>query len=244
MSVLLEEYRTLRAESLAALDAQHSVLSFGVAAMGLFLGGAAALWDKEATLAAVAFVAIVPGLANVVLVAWGTELKRMKRVGDFLGRSDDGRLSLERQINALLPAGVEVGLSWEFWLQAPSPADTRRAPARRRLERALLKLVRLNDRPLIPRITGGYFAIAASFLVIPWASYGAGIVRLHQLEEQHRRVIGMLVPVHRGLFWDLWLLWASLIGLVTVLLPFVLAIRSLVEGRYLVFDVRHARPGT
>jgi hypothetical protein len=110
-SFLLEEYRTLRQESLQAIQQQTAILQFGLAGLSLLLGLAAQVKPLDAA-AALLFVA-TPLLTWLILVIWQGEVGRMRRAGRFVA-------SLEAVFNRELGDHGHP-LNWEQTLQRDQP---------------------------------------------------------------------------------------------------------------------------
>lgn len=107
-SVALEEYRSLRQESLQAIDRQHQILSLGAATSGVLLG----IGVKErpgSTGAVVLLMVLMPLLAALVLRLWMGEFGRMVRAGAFVAQ-------LEHKIGSRYKYD-EAPLSWESELR-------------------------------------------------------------------------------------------------------------------------------
>ncbi len=60
VEIMLKEYETLREESLAAMSNRNSILSFGVAAMGVILTASIATYKAGGHLSELMFVLMVP----------------------------------------------------------------------------------------------------------------------------------------------------------------------------------------
>ncbi len=104
VEVSLEEYKTLREEVLASMSHQHSIITYGTAAVGIVLTGGLNLW-KDALLLGVILLGIIPIISYLVLVVWMGEVIRMNRAGFFL-------TGLENRINEAFPDCPNV-LTWE-----------------------------------------------------------------------------------------------------------------------------------
>jgi hypothetical protein len=114
VSVALEEYRSLRAESLAAIDRQQRVVASGTATAGLILGlGASA--PAGSTQAWVLLVLLEPLLAWLVTVVWHGEVERMVRAGSYVAM-------IEQRLNRELESSA---LGWETWLRREAPGGRR-----------------------------------------------------------------------------------------------------------------------
>jgi hypothetical protein len=105
----IEEYRSLRQESLDALDRQQTVAQYGLAAVGVVLGiGLLAEQNGRTTLAAVVLMILVPLLALFGAHMLAAEAQRVARAGWYLR-------GLEARINRRLPPDLEP-LAWETML--------------------------------------------------------------------------------------------------------------------------------
>ena len=85
VAVALEEYKTLRAESLGAIEQMQRTLQIGVAAIGLITGFGI---DTSASQPAVqaGFAVATPALAGTVLVLWLDQLRRSVFAGAHVAR--------------------------------------------------------------------------------------------------------------------------------------------------------------
>ena len=108
LSVVIEEYRTLRNESLVALQTQQSVLRFGLAIIGIVIAIGFSLWEKS-LLPEIIFLLLIPVASYLVLIIWMGEIARMTRAGMFLAE-------LERKVNKEFSNKPEA-LRWENWLR-------------------------------------------------------------------------------------------------------------------------------
>ncbi len=114
-TLLLEEYKTLRQEALAAVDRQQRVLASGVGVEGVVLGlGANA--SPGSTVAAVLLLVLGPLLALLVTVLWLGEIERMVRAGAFVS-------AIERRVARAFPD--DAPLRWETWLRSEAPGGRR-----------------------------------------------------------------------------------------------------------------------
>jgi hypothetical protein len=111
ITVVLEEYKTLRTESLESMKNQQSALRAGTAAAGILIGSGFNLWNK-ALLPEFIFLAFAPVICYLALIIWMGEVVRMMRAGKFLSE-------LEIKISAEYPEKKDT-LSWEKWLRIKS----------------------------------------------------------------------------------------------------------------------------
>lgn len=108
LSVIIEEYKTLRSESLASMQTQQSILRFGTAAIAVVIATGFSLWEKS-PLPEMVFLFFIPSIGYLVLTIWMGEVARMVRVGIFLVR-------LEEKINKEF-SDKPKALTWENWLR-------------------------------------------------------------------------------------------------------------------------------
>lgn len=101
--VLLLEYKTLRDEVHVTMDNRNQVLSFGMVAIGLVIGGALSFEEKAPQATMWALSAVVPLLAVFVLALWLAERARMMRASKHL-------VEVEAKINTIFG---EPLLTWE-----------------------------------------------------------------------------------------------------------------------------------
>lgn len=112
----LEEYRTLRDESLQAIDRQVRVLGLGTTASGVVLGLGVKAGISSPT-ATVLLVGFTPLLALFVCVLWLGEMERMVRAGAHIAK-------LERRISDRIDQH-DPAMTWETSLRIDQPARRR-----------------------------------------------------------------------------------------------------------------------
>lgn len=108
IEILIKEYETLREEVLTTMQVRNSILSFGLATIGVILTAAIALVGNSALLSGLVLSAIVPSISIFILFMWLGEYQRMQRAGRFL-------VELEKKINEI--AAGEL-LTWETSLRS------------------------------------------------------------------------------------------------------------------------------
>jgi hypothetical protein len=108
VSVALEEYKTLRTESLQAIEQMQRTLQIGVAAIGVITGFGINSNTEAAVQAGIAIA--TPALALTVLVLWLDQLRRSVFAGAHIAL-------LERRIAERFK-GEEPPLTWETDIQA------------------------------------------------------------------------------------------------------------------------------
>src|SRR4051794_13024596 len=81
LQVTLEEYRTLRHESVESIRNQHQVLVYGFALIGLLSAASSQVWATNALIPSLIFLFAVPSLASCFTFVWLGEVERMMRAG-------------------------------------------------------------------------------------------------------------------------------------------------------------------
>ena len=85
LATALEEYKALRAEILATMGTQHTILGFGVATLGLVIGAGLSLQQQTSVVTfGLIFTLFVPLFSAVVVTIWWGEVLRMIRAGHAL----------------------------------------------------------------------------------------------------------------------------------------------------------------
>jgi heme/copper-type cytochrome/quinol oxidase subunit 4 len=109
VEILLKEYETLRQEILATMNNRVSILSFGLAGIGVVFTASLATDSTNAhpLFSSLVLVLAVPAISNFVLFMWLGEYQRMQRAGKFL-------VELENRINT--ETSKEL-LTWETKLR-------------------------------------------------------------------------------------------------------------------------------
>jgi hypothetical protein len=107
INILLDEYRTLRAESLQSIQARHQIIAFAFGAMSVVIAGLVTSNASMIMLGAIAYLA-VPQIAKSSLMMWLGEYRRSARAGEKIRE-------VETKINALARCCL---LSWENSLSA------------------------------------------------------------------------------------------------------------------------------
>lgn len=107
LEIAIEEYKTLREESLTSMKMQQSILTFGTATIGLIITTGFNVWDKT-PLPEILFLFLAPAIVYLIILVWLGEVGRMFRAGRFIA-------DIEDKINLQFP-GKEKALTWENWL--------------------------------------------------------------------------------------------------------------------------------
>jgi len=119
--VILEEYKSLRTESLTSMQNQQSILRFGITALGVLLGLAFTVEDLTDRFAILTL--LIPALSLVFFLIYGIEFGRMVRVGRYIE-------NIERRINMKIKHfnNLKEPLGWEQWLEFRVDNQTPRLP--------------------------------------------------------------------------------------------------------------------
>lgn len=92
LSVALEEYKTLREESLQAIQNQLFVLRLGALALGFLLASIFPLLQFRELLAYLELTLFYPIVIALITIIWAGEVGRMGRAGNYIS-------ALEKEIN-------------------------------------------------------------------------------------------------------------------------------------------------
>lgn len=116
LGAVMEEYKTLRQESLSAIDRQERVLASGTAVSGVVLGlGARA--SPGSSVSVVLLLVLAPGLGWLITIMWLGEVERMVRAGAYVSL-------IEQRVNKELGGG-DAALGWESFLRREAPGGRR-----------------------------------------------------------------------------------------------------------------------
>jgi hypothetical protein len=148
-SLLLEEYKTIRAEVTASIQAQISILAFGAATLGFSF--AAASQTSNTGFRGMFLLVLVPLISYLILIVWFSEVMRMMRAGAFLMR-------LEKRFDEEFQRGA---LTWE------STIFQVRCKSRQRT------FFEDPDTLRTFAITALFFGIALTSIAIGWGSVSA-----------------------------------------------------------------------
>jgi Zn-dependent protease with chaperone function len=124
LDTALQEYRSIREESLAALQSHLTTLRYGLAGVVVLIGFALR-YDKSYIGWLLALI-IVPIVVLFVAIMWMGEYARMARAGYFLALFED------RINKPFLRAKEDPPLEWEHWLREKGPDRSRQASSRHR----------------------------------------------------------------------------------------------------------------
>src|SRR5262249_11532432 len=129
LSVAIEEYKSVRTESLDSMKLQNAILSYGVTAIGLIFTAGIGLIDKNMLLVAEAmFLLFIPMIVFFIVVIWAGEVARMYRAGSFLAEHE-GIINRYVKRSGSGDGWDEPALVWENWLLGMS--DSKKTPHQR-----------------------------------------------------------------------------------------------------------------
>lgn len=114
--LLIEEYRTLRQESLDSLGHRLTVVNFTFAALSIVIGAMVASDGVSPGLLALLGILFVPQGAKAGLFIWLGEYQRSQRAGKHL-------VHLEERLNALVDSADGEALCWETSLARQQETD-------------------------------------------------------------------------------------------------------------------------
>ena len=108
IQIALEEYKSLRNESLEAVRTQQTTVKLGIVIIGCIMVTGFNLWDKS-LLSDIIFFIFIPLLCYITIVIWIGEVERMMRTCYFL-------TTLEKKISRAYPNTPNL-LNYESWLR-------------------------------------------------------------------------------------------------------------------------------
>ena len=187
LSTILEEYKTLRAESLQISSLMITILQMGVAVAGVLFGSAIVAWSNEKPEVKIAafyvLYLIIPLFVYFVGVLWAGEAFRFKRVGDFISvveikieifyrkiyednRIPDLWIDVQRQIEDKLAIdhsnlNLIKPLAWEQWLKSLSNSPLTSSAGHLKIIYAMRILVWLCI-PIFSAVVGIFLALSSN----------------------------------------------------------------------------------
>jgi hypothetical protein len=119
IKILLEEYKTLRQESLGSIRLRIQIVSFGLAAIILLFGVPLSLRSGfNIILINIIYTFVIPLLCTIIVNIWLGELYRMERAGNFMYLQE---IRINKAINKYILLNNKMSdisiLSWEGWLR-------------------------------------------------------------------------------------------------------------------------------
>ena len=123
IKILLEEYKTLRQESLGSIRLRVQIVSFGLAAIILLFGvPLSSRSGVNIILINIVYTFVIPLLCTIIVNIWLGELYRMERAGNFMYLQET-RINMAINKYILLNENENENesdisiLSWEGWLR-------------------------------------------------------------------------------------------------------------------------------
>lgn len=84
LSILAEEYKSLRDESKQASINMFAALRWGAAVLGVVIAAGFTQWNKQHAVVLLIFYVVIPLLSAMAMFLWLGEAARFKRVGDYI----------------------------------------------------------------------------------------------------------------------------------------------------------------
>lgn len=84
LSILAEEYKSLRDESKQASINMFDALRWGAAVLGVVIAAGFTQWNKQHAVVLLTFYIVIPVLSAMAMFLWLGEAARFKRVGDYI----------------------------------------------------------------------------------------------------------------------------------------------------------------
>jgi hypothetical protein len=113
----IEEYKSIRTESLDSMKVQNTILSYGVTTIGLILTAGISIIDKNDMLVLdeAIFCVFIPLVVFFIVMIWAGEVARMYRAGSFLAIREP---IISQYVDKIGSRGCwdEPALGWENWL--------------------------------------------------------------------------------------------------------------------------------
>jgi hypothetical protein len=122
LTAALEEYKSLRTESLDSMKVQNSILGYGVAGIGALLTAGVSFIDKNdnPVLDGAIFCFFIPLVVFFIVMTWAGEVARMYRAGKFL---IDREPIINQHVVGTGSVACEPALFWENWLYRQGDND-------------------------------------------------------------------------------------------------------------------------
>jgi len=181
IATALEEYRSLRQESLQAIDRQQRILGLGTATTGLLVGLGVKAPEGGSVQATLCMV-LVPLIASLVCVVWVGEMERMVRAGAHLAL-------LERRISRRAE-DTEAPLDWEGTLRREPRGRQRILPVYRAVFAVLLILATVSAGVGAEGLAGRGRWLAFTVLLAANLVLALGLTRFYIGTEFRLRALG------------------------------------------------------
>ena len=132
LSTAIEEYKSIRTESLDSMKVQNNIVGYGVAATAALLTASIGFIDKnDSTILDLAiFCLFIPSVVSFIVMIWAGEVARMYRAGSFLAMREK---IINRHIDAKINSGGSLSepLGWENWLLSEDANNKNQTPHHR-----------------------------------------------------------------------------------------------------------------
>lgn len=173
--IILEEWKSLRDESIRSMTHRNTIISFGIGALGALFFTGANFYNNPSLVSKFLsfgiFYYLIPFLSVMTVVLWLGEAERMSRAGARMK-------SLEEKINNIYNDEV---LGWETYLRKQRPKEG---------EYFVRRLISNTYQMWYP-----YIAVIVSFAGFFCCSVGIGIVLFYSLYNlKSWEVLLMILP--------------------------------------------------
>ena len=111
LSLVTEEYKSARQESLDTGNNAQSILRFGIATIGIVISAGLNLWEKS-PIPDFIFLVFNPILCYLILTMWIGEFARRIRAGHFIIKE------IEKKVNSEFP-NLPPAITFETWIRTP-----------------------------------------------------------------------------------------------------------------------------
>ena len=160
LSTAIEEYKSIRTESLGSMTVQNTIVGYGVAATAALLTAAIGFIDKnDSTILDLAiFCLFIPSVVSFIIMIWAGEVARMYRAGSFLAMR-------EKVINKHIDAKggpLSESLGWENWLFSEDANNKNQTPHHRLYAQHYYILAMFIFLGLLSMFIGNYKGYTAS----------------------------------------------------------------------------------
>ena len=132
LSTAIEEYKSIRTESLDSMKIQNIIVSYGVASIAALLTASIGFIDKNdnTILDWAIFCLFIPLVVGFIVMIWAGEVARMYRAGAFLAmRENIINTHIDAKINPDDP--LKKPLGWENWLLKEDANQNNQTPHQR-----------------------------------------------------------------------------------------------------------------
>jgi hypothetical protein len=157
LSTAIEEYKSIRTESLDSMKVQNNIVGYGVAATAALLTASIGFIDKnDSTILDLAiFCLFIPSVISFIVMIWAGEVARMYRAGSFLAMREK---IINRHIDGKINSGglLSESLGWENWLLSEDANNKNQTPHHRLYAQHYYILVMFICLGLLSMLIGNY----------------------------------------------------------------------------------------